>query len=302
MSIDIIAVLEKLEIAFWTEGENCTRGWVNIRCPFCTDDLNHLGINLRNGAFSCWKCNESGGLQKLLKKHGKIGQISRADLESMSSYQPRGDMQLQGEFAHKKCAFTKRMIPIFPIPKFLEGIAATRGTLVSTLARHAAGYTMGLPSDFRYRLVFPNTIERRLVSYVGMDTTGLSSMKYKNSADEESEIPVKSCLYGYDDAPKNSVLVLVEGIMDKIRLGAHALAMFGTGWTMDQVQLLRTKSPRKVYVLFDSDDAGRVAAKKLLSAIWYCPCQKIELENYKDPGEMPQAEADQLMAMLTEGV
>jgi hypothetical protein len=304
MSIDVIGLLEKLEIGFWAEGKNCTRGWVNIQCPFCSDTTNHLGINLQKGTFHCWKCNESGGLYKLVqiiaKKHGKIGQISRATLETLSSYQPRGDVSASEEFHGKKCLFSKRMIPIFPIPKFLEGIAATRGLLTSTLARHAAGYTMELPNDFRYRLIFPNTIGRVLVSYIGMDTTGLSSVKYKACCDEDAEVPVKSCLYGFDDAPENSILVLVEGIFDKIRLGNHALAMFGTGWTMNQILLLRKKSPRKVFILFDSDDAGRIAAKKLSSAIWFCPCEILELENYKDPGEMPQDEADELMTMLTE--
>lgn len=299
MRIDIIGLLEKLEIGFWTEGKNCTRGWVNVCCPFCSDTTNHLGINLNTGAFHCWKCNEPGGLAKLLKKYGKIGQISGADWQAISSYSPRGDVPATDKFHGKKCQFDKRMLPIFPIPKFLEGIAATRGLLTSTLARHAAGYTMELPSDFRYRLVFPNTIERHLVSYIGMDITGLSSQKYKNCSNEEAEVPVKSCLYGYDDAPENSILVLVEGLFDKIRLGNHALAMFGTGWTMDQIILLRKKSPRKVFILFDSDNAGRVASKKLASAIWFCPCEILELENYKDPGEMPQEEADKLMSILT---
>jgi DNA primase len=300
MSIDIIGLLEKLDIQFWTEGKNCTRGWVNIQCPFCSDTTSHLGINLRSGAFHCWKCNESGGLQKIPKLRHEIARISRADLEAMSLYVKDVVDTENGKFHGKKCQFSKRMIPIFPIPKFLEGIAATRGLLTSTLARHAAGYTMELPNDFRYRLIFPNTISRNLVSYIGMDTTGLSSVKYKACRDEDAEVPVKSCLYGFDDAPENSILVLVEGIFDKIRLGNHALAMFGTGWTMNQILLLRKKSPRKVFILFDSDDAGRIAAKKLSSAIWFCPCEILELENYKDPGEMPQEEADKLMTMLTE--
>jgi len=50
-----------------TGGKNVGRkGWINIRCPFCGDSSNHLGIS-PTGGLNCWRCQCKTNLTELVK-------------------------------------------------------------------------------------------------------------------------------------------------------------------------------------------------------------------------------------------
>jgi len=70
-----LALLDRLEVQYITEGPNCKRGWVNVRCPFCDDPSEHLGMNLETGAFNCWRCGKKVKSAALAKVAG----ISQAE-------------------------------------------------------------------------------------------------------------------------------------------------------------------------------------------------------------------------------
>jgi len=54
----IIEILNSLNIQFVTEGhKHCRPGWVNMPCPFCTGNPGqHLGFDMENEFFRCWRC------------------------------------------------------------------------------------------------------------------------------------------------------------------------------------------------------------------------------------------------------
>ena len=58
-TFDVYEYLDDRGLVYSEEGDNVSEGWVNITCPFCGDDKNHMGINLRSKYFHCWICNES---------------------------------------------------------------------------------------------------------------------------------------------------------------------------------------------------------------------------------------------------
>lgn len=50
-------LLEEQRIEYVTRGPNVKRGEINIKCPFCgsADPSHHMGLNLDNGWWSCWR-------------------------------------------------------------------------------------------------------------------------------------------------------------------------------------------------------------------------------------------------------
>ena len=121
---------------------------------------------------------------------------------------------------------------------------------------------------FRNRIMFPIfDINRHIIGFGGrvLDDT---LPKYINTP--ETPIYHKgACLYGLDSAYKDirekGLTILVEGYMDVLALRQYGIlnvvATLGTAFTGDQVRRLKGYT-RDLVVLFDPDDAGRVAALK----------------------------------------
>ncbi|MBW2311787.1 MAG: DNA primase [Deltaproteobacteria bacterium] len=121
---------------------------------------------------------------------------------------------------------------------------------------------------FRNRIMFPIfDINRHIIGFGGrvLDDT---LPKYINTP--ETPIYHKgACLYGldsaYQDIREKGLAILVEGYMDVLALRQYGIsnvvATLGTALTVDQVRRLKGYT-RDLVVLFDPDDAGRLAALK----------------------------------------
>lgn len=121
---------------------------------------------------------------------------------------------------------------------------------------------------FRNRIMFPIfDINRHIIGFGGrvLDDT---LPKYINTP--ETPIYHKgACLYGLDSAYKDirekGSALLVEGYMDVLALRQYGIsnvvATLGTALTGDQMRRLKGYT-RDLVVLFDPDDAGRLAALK----------------------------------------
>jgi DNA primase len=130
------------------------------------------------------------------------------------------------------------------------------------------------------------------------DYSGISHKKYLNASESESAISPKNILYGFDDAPRNSVLVVVEGIIDKMKLGRRAIATLGTEFTKSQVLKFSMLNAKKIFILFDSEINAQKKAQDLAFQIWSNPTEIIQLTNHNDPGELTEDEGTELMRQL----
>jgi len=124
---------------------------------------------------------------------------------------------------------------------------------------------------FRNRVLFPIREHRRgdIVAFGGR-TLDDNPAKYINSP--ESPVYNKSqILYGLYDSIKSMrktrEAILVEGYFDRLALDksgiCNVVAPCGTSLTSAQVKLLK-RSVQTVYMLFDADTAGIIAAKRAL--------------------------------------
>ncbi|RME15128.1 MAG: DNA primase [Bdellovibrio sp.] len=128
----------------------------------------------------------------------------------------------------------------------------------------------GYYDTFRNRLMFPIiSLQGRVVGFGGR-ALDIEDVKYINSS--ESEIFNKSeVLYGLHKTAKyiksEDEVLLVEGYMDVLSLYQagvkNVVAPLGTAFTSEHARSLK-KLTRNVFVLFDGDEAGQMAAERAL--------------------------------------
>jgi len=145
----------------------------------------------------------------------------------------------------------------------------------------------------RNRVVFPIRDVRGRVIGFGGRTLGDDSAKYLNSPDT-ALYHKSSVLYGLYEARlaigKADLAIICEGYFDVLAVAdaglTNTVATCGTALTTDQIRLLKRYS-RNVALLFDSDEAGRTAARKALDLfldhdMWPT---RVVLPDTKDPDE-----------------
>ena len=61
--LDVLTFLDHNRIPYRTNGPNCAKGHVVIKCPFCGDEdpSEHLGIQLSTGYWGCWRNSSHRG-------------------------------------------------------------------------------------------------------------------------------------------------------------------------------------------------------------------------------------------------
>lgn len=130
----------------------------------------------------------------------------------------------------------------------------------------------GYYDKFRNRVIFPIIdVKNRIIGFGGRVLDD-KKPKYLNSPDTLVFEKGKN-LYGLNLVNKESnreKIILVEGYMDVISLYSHginyAVASLGTALTKYQAKLLK-RFGQKIYICYDSDDAGIKAALKAINIL-----------------------------------
>ena len=165
--------------------------------------------------------------------------------------------------------------------------------------RDPADPTKGAFSLFRDRIMIPIFDYRgKVVAFGGrvLPNANSDAPKYINSP--ETDVYKKSqTLYGLSQArnsiSRNQRCILVEGYFDVISLHQNGfketIASCGTALTQEHVRIIRPLS-KKVYTLFDMDEAGIRAARRSLPSFMHVGVEvlRIHLPNSKDPDEFLQ--------------
>lgn len=265
--------------------KNTSKGWVSIQCVFpgCPDISNHLGINLRKGNYSCFKCGTSGFLQTLVRE------ISNEELNDIK--------EEYGEATYSRAVQeeTKRSLKVnFPfdvLKKFTpehRNYLAKREFNVDYLINKYNLKATSPFGKFGNRIIIPYFLKNKLVTYSGRSITN-DDPKYLHLPAEESIYSTKETIYNLDSV-KETILI-VEGVTGSWRFGDGCVAMSGTKYKDRQMQLLlKYKNVKNCFVMFDPDAlqiAYRLARR---IGILYKHTEVIALKN-KDPGEFTDKEA-----------
>lgn len=296
---DAQSFLEDYNIPFAVEGKNTQTGWVNIDCPFpnCNDTSNHGGFNLSKSYYNCWKC----GFHYLNDTISILINVSRREADSIikeydihtsqtvikeSIKNKRGKLELPKgtaplQFVHKQYLRKRNFVPEELVVTWdLQGV-----------------WQFG---DYKYRIIAPIYYNNKLVSYQGRDITDRSPYRYKACAKKNELIHHKYILYGLDYV-QNMSMIIVEGITDVWRLGKGAVALFGVGYTIQQIRMIKKKA-KKVFILFDYAATEQADKLSWELAILGISVEIINAPFTEDPGSMKQEDADYIKKQLLGGI
>ena len=295
--MNIKALLNDFNIPYDETGKNISTGWIGICCPFCGDTSNHLGYNLEENFFSCWRC---GG-------HPNISVISK--LLNVTTFQAKSILrQYDIPIIKQKTENVKVQKNIFYLPKGTGPIEEShkrylvkRGFDPERLEKiwHLKGtgpYGELENINFKHRIIIPYIWNGEIVSFTSRDITGKSQIRYITCPAEYELISLKSILYGKQECWKGTG-VLVEGPTDVWRMGTSSFAVSGIKYTNQQIREI-VRVFKRVAIMFDNDPQAKLQATKIVAELRFRGVDAFRVDIKGDPGSMDQKEADYLVKQL----
>ncbi len=289
---NIITILNNLNIPFEEEGKNIGKDWVGVNCPYCSDFSNHGGFNREDGHYNCWMCGGHPLDQTLSKISGLPLRQVRKELKEIH---PLFIKKQKKELSRPN----ELSLPLGcgPLQEQHIKYILKRNFDPDVIIREYGIMGCGPIGPYKYRIIIPIYYQEQLISYQGRSITDKTRMRYKACIKAKEVIPYKSILYDMDKSMDSSVVV-VEGITDAWRLGHGSVATFGISYTQAQVNLL--SKYHTVHILFDSEPGAQRLAHTLAEQLSVLGVSAYvhTIEGYKDPGSLPQKEADYIMKQL----
>lgn len=241
-------------------------GELNATCPFCGKDQ-HFYINAETGKFICFKCDERGRNPIGLIAHIEgitYGEAMRIMMKQAVAFKRRKEtpesllervMALRGADAEADEVdfdLPSEFRPVFKngkwrFPAYLKDRRIARAT--------AHQWGIGWCSDGRYagRIIIPIECPNGR-SFTARDTTGEQEPRYLNPTGADHG----RLLLGWEHAPVNGDIALVEGPLDAIKMWQHgipSLAVMGHFLHSEQLGLL-FKKPQEatITVMLDPEE------------------------------------------------
>lgn len=300
--MDVEGLLKHLGIPYATAGQsaNVGRQWVGVRCPFCSDHSDHLGINTESGACKCWRCGghrldavlgkltgfDDRRVHELMKRYGtrRRRQSSAAEpvVRTVAFKLPSGTGALTDK--HKRYLSQRGFDP-----EELEQEWGVQGTGPVSFLDGAS---------YGHRIVIPIHWQGEVVSFQARDITGRAELRYKACPQTRERRPYKTTLYGQEQHWRRDCGICVEGITDVWRLGPLACATFGTTVTREQIKALARAFDR-VAVVFDGGEVPAArAADELVDRLrgLHVQARRVDIEG--DPADLDAEAARELVRDL----
>lgn len=285
-AFDIQAYLDDKKISYATEGKNVSSGWINVQCPFCSDQTNHLGIS-PSRKISCWICGIRGSVTKYIRE---IEQCSESYANTIiAKYQDRSLAYLDKKERTRNSKIILPKSAIVELPKLHQNYLIKRGFDPDYLSKKYDLLACSELGDYKWRIIVPIYYQNEMVTFTARDITGKAAQKYKNLPVEKSVMSTKEVLYNLDFA--NKVAVIVEGVFDAWRIGDGAVATIGTKYTKKQISHLI--GFKKAFIMFDSDakDWGLKLAEDMAAVV--PSVEQIELSE-GDPADLSEEDVKYL--------
>ena len=145
-----------------------------------------------------------------------------------------------------------------------------------------------LSGPWRYRIIIPVYLWGQVVTFIGLDTSGMQKAKYKAAPVEESYVPVGELVYGAKERNyAGGGVVVVEGPADVWRMGPGTVAMLGMGVTVNKLAPLLHLNAEHYFIMFDAEPLAQQRAKLLADNLVLRghSAEVVELD-YGDPGDL----------------
>ena len=303
--MNILQLYEDFSIPSATEdGRHYRPGWLNTACPFCRGhEGNHLGWNLENDYFYCFRCGSHQipiTISKLLKVSVREVKLILKQYRTRASKPTKETKVKIRKKAHRLPSGTAPLTNRHK--QYLEKRGFDPAYLEKKYGLLGTGPVSSLDGiNYKFRIVAPILWSDRQVSFQGRDITDRSKLKYITCPKDRELIFHKDILYGnwgrlVHALPQisNDIGIIVEGITDVWRFGDYSFATFGIEYTHKQVRLISTIF-KHVAVVFDNESQAIIQANKLVAELKFRGVDAWRVLIDGDPGGMSQVDADSLV-------
>ena len=269
-----------------------------FRCPSCQDTKFRMDVNLKMKVYHCYHCGEGGWISDLLPCSGEQPIKNYWDKISV-----KGDVIRIPIVTTRECplpkgfkVFNRGFLPLLLHREFLK----ERNISLETAVERGWGYVSEGEYRFNARMVIPIYEDRRVICWVAR---AVFPRYIPKELSPEASVSNKShFLYNLDLINEGDTVILVEGIFDcerMIQYGYKSVAVLGCHLSDIQVGKLLAKRPKKIYIMFDGDIAGREggveAFKKLVRRTSSLRLFRIILSEGKDPDDLAKEEVEVLI-------
>lgn len=261
---DILKYLNDKGIVFKETGNN---QYLLKECPVCSDiKYSHFYINKDNGLWNCHKCFSKGNFYQFKEVfNDNVSKIKSNGV--IFTEQPKEYKELPQNLAdeYSKNLFNRDF-------RFLDYLEKLRGLSEKVLKEYKIGSTGA-------KISIPIFENGKLVN-----------MRYRRDPDINdgsryiSETGCKTAMFNGDilNNPDVKEIFYTEGEMDTLHLiqrGLNAVSgTLGAGYfPIEWVE--KFKNVEDIWVIFDSDDAGKTGAKLVVDRLGVGRCKVIELPN-----------------------
>lgn len=272
--MDWIKFFQAYRIYYVTTGPRTTKGWVEIKCPFCgsADPSQHMGVKLRGRRWHCWRNAQHTGsdpaelIQQLLgcsraeaRALARDGDVTVGLQDHEITSQLRAHL---GEDAPRRSAefllraeqvrpLTDSGVLVEPFLNYLRGRGYTGAMLEWLIDAYDLHYATRGP--YRSRIVFPiKDRHRNVLTCVGRSIRRHDELRYlahpmtqRGNFAQAALVDTKRMLLGLPllwRAENPQVLVICEGPFDATRitvlgwsLGVYATCLFGLDMSAEQL-------------------------------------------------------------------
>lgn len=282
---DFRRFLEDHHIPYKTEGKNVTPGWLELRCTFCSDPSEHLGVS-PTGGYHCWRCGSKGTIIKLT-----MTLLDYNYSEALSALTPyylstrRQEVQSVPRHHYNQNILPKEASKTFPSPHL--DYLTSRNFPADIITTYDL-YACWMFGEYKYRIICPVIEEGRIVNFTALAIAG-QSPKYRHCPNERAHIPMGECVYNIDSV--QDVAVVMEGVTDVWRFGPGGVAVMGIEFTTEQINVLIHKNLRRCFFMFDAEPLAQQKAEQMARQIssFVDMVEVVELDQ-GDPGELsPEA-------------
>jgi hypothetical protein len=302
--MNIIRFLDSHKIFYTDTGSNVKKGNINVQCPWCgkEDKSEHMGISIKlPHVYGCWRNDKHRGkditnlIQKLLdcswleaksivdsdrsllEKEGCLSKVkSIFSVKKEEITVGITELELLNEF--KFISSTSQIYKRFYTYFYSRGY---RKEDIDKLKEHykLLGCFRG---DYAWRLIIPIYFQNRLVTWTSR-TIRNDDLRYKDLSPDESVIPLKDCLYDFDNLINRTgkKLFITEGPFDCYPLFLHGGNDIGVTCTFtvsvseEQKFLLSQLSNNYDELLYLPDKGFEVNAIKLKSELSFIKNLKV---------------------------
>lgn len=243
---------------------------INVKiCPFCGDQGFHFYMaRSAEGLFHCKKCDQGGNLFSLMKHHGDIEEPVHPAGRKKSWSKPKPeDIE----------AFHRALFSDYEALRYLD----SRGISTASINR--------------FKLGVRRKEGKRWLSIPHLSGSEWANVKYRSLPPAEKaferEFGCRSVLFNSNAVGRFEELIITEGELDAITLLQHGfenvVGATGGAGSFDAAWILELERAKKIFLCYDSDEAGQKGARSVARRLGYNRCWNVVLPA-KDANEFFQ--------------